>query len=151
MRRKKDLLSKELSEMIYVNDKVVISKDNGEWFFEVGREITCDIGEAVVMLMRNFSWDHPIWETDLVNVKIENLTPEKSLFWLTGGYREWRTLEHYNRPWCDCYLDFQEEFGFLIINIIKKAKTMKDVRDGFVRYLSLPVLYDFAISKDFIK
>jgi hypothetical protein len=151
MRRKKDLLSKELSEMIYINDKVVITKESGEWFFEVGREITSDVAEAVVILMRDFSWDHPIWGTSLSDVKVENLTPEKSLFWLTGGYREWRTLEHYNRPWCDCYLDFQEEFGFLIINIVKKAKTMKDIREGFMRYLNLPVLYDFAISKDFIR
>lgn len=151
MRRKKELANKELSEMIYVSDKVVITKDSGEWFFEVGKEITSDVGEAVVILMRNFSWDHPIWESDLVDVKIEDITPEKSLFWLTGGYKEWRSLEHYNRPWCDCYLDFQEEFGFLIISIIKKSKTMKDVRDGFVRYLNLPVLYDFAVGKDFVK
>ena len=76
MRRKKDLLSKELSEMIYLTDKVIISKDSGEWFFEIGSEITSDVAEAAVILMRNFSWDHPIWETDVIDVKIENLTPE---------------------------------------------------------------------------
>ena len=151
MRRKKDLLSKELSEMIYLTDKVIISKDSGKWFFEIGSEITSDVAEAAVILMRNFSWDHPIWEIDVIDVKIENLTPEKSLFWLTGGYKEWRTLKHYNTPWCDCYLDFQEEFGFLIINIVKKAKKMSDIRDGFMKYLNLPVLYDFAVGRDLVR
>ena len=150
MRRKKDLL-KELSEMTYVNDKVVINKDSCGWFFEIGKEVTTDVAEAAVILMRDFGYNHPVWETDIIDVEIEELTPEKSLFWLTGGYKEWRSLEHYNRPWCDCYLDFQEEFGFLIINIVKKANTMGDIRDGFIRYLNLPVLYDFAIGKDFVK
>lgn len=151
MKRKKELLDKDLSEMVYIKDKVIISKDSNEWFFEVGKEITSDIAEAVVILMRDFSWDHSIWETEVGNIKIENITPEKSLFWLTGGYKEWRSLEHYNRPWCDCYLDFQEEFGFLIINIVKKAKKMGDIRDGFMRYLNLPILYDFAVGRDLVR
>ena len=61
------------------------------------------------------------------------------------------TLNHYNRPWCDCYLEFQEEFGFLIINIIKKSKKLSDIRNGFMKYLNLPVLYNFAISKNMVK
>ena len=80
-----------------------------------------------------------------------SITPEKSLFWLTGGYSEWRTLTHYNKPWCECYLEFQEEFGFLIVNIVKKSKTLSDIRNGFQKYLNLPTLYDFAISRDFIR
>jgi hypothetical protein len=44
-------------------------------------------------------------------ISTENITPERSLFWLTGGDKEWRTMEYYNTPWCDCYLDFQTEFG----------------------------------------
>jgi hypothetical protein len=151
MKRKKELLDKELSEMVSIKDKVIISKDKDGWFFEVGKEITSDIAEAVVILMRDFSWNHDIWETEVDKIKIENITPEKSLFWLTGGYKEWRSLEHYNRPWCDCYLEFQEEFGFLIINIVKKAKKMGDIRDGFMRYLNLPILYDFAVGKDLVK
>ena len=119
MKKRKELLDRDLSGVINIKDKAIFSKDNDEWFFEVGKEITSDIAEAVVILMRDFTWNHPIWETEVGKIKIENITPEKSLFWLTGGYKEWRSLEHYNRPWCDCYLDFQEEFGFLIINIVK--------------------------------
>jgi hypothetical protein len=81
----------------------------------------------------------------------ENITPEKSLYWLSGGYKEWKSLEHYNRPWCDCYLDFQEEFGLLVISIIKRSKTLEDMRKHFIEYLNLPVLYDFALSRKLLR
>ena len=101
--------------------------------------------------MRKLEWNDPIWNTEINKIIYEDITPEKALFWLTGGYAEWRTLNHYNRPWCDSYLEFQEEFGFIIINIIKKSKKLSDVRDGFLKYLNLPILYDFAISRNMIK
>jgi hypothetical protein len=119
--------------------------------FEIGADVTADVAEAVAMLMRKTDDSHPIWETQLKNIQLEELTPEKSLFWLTGGTKEWQNLEHYNRPWCDAYLEFQEEFGMQIINIVRKAKKLKDIKDGFNRYLNLPILYDFALSKNMIK
>ena len=33
----------------------------------------------------------------------------------------------------------------------KKSKKLADVRDGFVKYLNLPTLYNFAISRDMVK
>lgn len=151
MRRRKVLLKNELSEMVFTDDRVKVSKCENEWFFEIGKEITSDIGEAVSILMRTYDSNHPIWNMTLNNVDLEIITPEKSLFWLTGGYSEWRSLEHYNTPWHDCYLDFQEEFGFLIMNIIKKSKTLGDIKSNFIKYLNLPVLYDFAISRDLVR
>jgi hypothetical protein len=109
-----------------------------------------DIAEAVSILMRR-DIDENIWQMEIGDIDIETVSPEKSLFWLTGGYNEWRTLENYNRPWCDCYLDFQEEFGFLVINIIRRSRTLMDIRNNFIKYLNLPVLYDFAISKDLVR
>lgn len=151
MRRKKLALKREHNDS-FDNNVVKVNVDNSDYFFEIGKEVTNDIAEAVAILMRKDALvNDPIWNMDIKNIKYENITPEKSLFWLTGGYTEWRTLEHYNRPWCDCYLDFQEEFGFLVVNIIKRSKKMKDVRDNFIRHLNLPVLYDFAMSKGMLK
>lgn len=149
MKRKKDLLRSE--DHSFINEKAIISRDGEALVFEVGKDITTDIAEAASILMRDFNRSHSIWETQINDIKMEDISPEKSLFWLSGGYQEWRTLEHYNRPWCDCYLDFQEEFGFIIINIVKRAKTLGDIRDGFLKYLNLPILYDFAVSKDLVK
>ena len=36
-------------------------------------------------------------------------------------------------------------------NIVKKSKTLLDIRNAFVKYLNLPVLYNFAISKNLIR
>ena len=151
MKKKKELPNEQLSEVLFVDDKAIIGKYETGLFFEVGNDVTDDVAEATSILMRRFDGNHSIWKTKVINIKIEDISPEKSLFWLTGGYSEWRSLEHYNRPWCDCYLDFQEEFGFLIINIVKRAKTLGDIREGFLKYLNLPILYDFAICKEFIK
>ena len=113
--------------------------------------MTTDLGEAVSLLLRNCDASDEVWKTDIKEMNIDNISPEKSLYWLTGGEKEWKTLEHYNRPWCDCYLDFQEEFGLLVISIIKRSKTLEDMRKHFIEYLNLPVLYDFALSKNFLR
>ena len=101
--------------------------------------------------MRKVDYNDNIWDLKLEDIDAESITPEKSLFWLTGGYSEWRILENYNKPWCDCYLDFQEEFGMLIFNIVKRTTKIKEIRDNYYKYLNLPILYDFAISKNMIK
>ena len=151
MKRKRVLLKNELSEMLFNDDRVRVSKCDNEWFFEIGNEMTSDIAEAASILMRTHDRDHHIWKMQLSNIDLDKITPEKSLFWLTGGYLEWRGLEHYNKPWHDCYLDFQEEFGFLVMNIVRKSNNLGDIRSNFIKYLNLPVLYDFAVSKGMIK
>jgi hypothetical protein len=150
MKRKKELLKSEL-DSVFVSKKLVIKKEGNEWFFEIGKEMTNDLSEAVTIMMRVCKPGDSAWDLEINNTNIENITPEKSLFWLTGGTQEWRNLENYNRPWCDCYLDFQEEFGFMIIKIIKDSKKLSEVRDGFIKYLNLPIIYDFAMSKNLLK
>jgi hypothetical protein len=149
-KRKVDLESKG-SQNIYIDEIITISKESDEYFFEIGTEMTNDIAEAVSILMRRSEFNSNIWDLELKDVFTENITPEKALFWLTGGYTEWRTLEHYNKPWSECYLDFQEEFGMIIINIVKKSKNLKDIRNNFIKYLNLPTLYEFSISKNMIR
>jgi hypothetical protein len=39
----------------------------------------------------------------------------------------------------------------LFIKIIKDSKKLSEVRDGFIKYLNLPVIYDFAMSKNLLK
>ena len=148
-KRKLDL--KPMVNDIYNKGIVRASKEENEYFFEIGKELTSDVAEAVAILMRKVDFNEAIWDLEISNIVLENITPERSLFWLTGGYSEWRTLENYNKPWCDCYLDFQEEFGYLIVNIIKKSKTLKDIRENFLKYLNLPILYDFAINRKMIR
>ena len=150
MKRKKELLKSEL-DSVFVSKKLVIKKEGNEWFFEIGKEMTNDLSEAVTIMMRVCKPDDSAWDIKVSNTDIENITPEKSLFWLTGGTQEWKNLENYNKPWSECHIDFQEEFGILIVNIVKKSKKLSDIRDDFFKYLNLPILYDFAISKNLVK
>jgi hypothetical protein len=155
MKRKKDDLKvkikRSIDDDVYEDNVVKINKEENGYFFEIGKELTADVAEAVSILMRKVEWDNPIWEIELKDITFDQITPERSLFWLSGGYSEWRTLDHYNKPWCDCYLEFQEEFGFLILNIVNRSKKLKDIRDNFAKHLNLPVLYDFAISRNMTK
>ena len=150
MKRKKVLVKNELSELVYFDDKIKISKDGNNWFFEIGKEVTSDLSEGVSILLRTIDFNHSVWKLG-IEIDIETIVPEKSLFWLTGGVIEWTTLEHYVKPWSECYLEFQEEFGFIIISCLKKSKNFGELRDYFIKYLNLPVLYDFAMSRDLIR
>jgi hypothetical protein len=152
MKRKKSLLREEISEIVFSSDRLMINKSGNINFFEIGEQITTDIAEAVsMMIIKGVDMNDPIWKVEIKDYDFNNIIPERSLFWLTGGYKEWDNMINYNRPWSDCYLDFQEEFGFLVINGVKRYKRLKDIRDYFLRYLNLPVLYDFAVSKNFIR
>ena len=151
MKRRKLALKSVGKNDVYNSGIVRVTKEEGTYFFEIGSELTSDVAEAVALLMRKVDWNDSLWDMEIEDAKTDEITPEKALFWLTGGYAEWRTLENYNRPWCDCYLDFQEEFGMLIFNIAKRNKKLRDIRNNYYKYLSLPILYDFAISKKMIR
>jgi hypothetical protein len=128
-----------------------ISKEGDGFVFEIGNEVTNDVAEAVSILMNRVKWDDSIWDMEVTGDLVENVVPENSLFWLSGGNKEWNDLHYYNKPWKECCLEFQEEFGFMIMSIVKKSKKLIDIRNGFMRYLNLPILYDFAVSRDMVR
>ncbi len=148
MKRKK-LLTSELQTVIYNNQKLMIGKSTDSYIFEIGNQITNDLAEGVSILMSIGESDSNIWNLEIDPQNIE-LTPAKTLFWLSGGESEWSSGSNYKIPWCECFIDFQEEFGILVINIVRDAKTLSDIRDGFRKHLNLPILYDFALCKEII-
>jgi hypothetical protein len=148
---KRNALIETGSVIIFSDVRKRISKELNDWFFEIDKELTTDIAEAVSILMRNCDNTDPVWDIKLESIELESITPVKSLFWLTGGYEEWTNLEHYNRPWCDCYIEFQEEFGLLIVSILSKSVTLGDIRRYFLEYLDLGTLYDFSLGKELLK
>lgn len=149
MKRKKLLVDTELSEILYSDEKLKIIKLEKTTIFEIANETTTDLAEAVCLMMLKLDNKHRIWKS-VINTNLDDISPEKSLYWLSGGRSEWNSLENYKKPWSECYLDFQEEFGLTIINVVKKSKSLKDIKEGFMKYLNLPILYDFAISKSIL-
>ena len=119
-----------------------------ETLFEFGEIITTDLAEAVsIMIREQDSMSQSFWKTKITE-NIDKIEPRRALYWLSGGDVEWSTLENYKKNWFECEWDFQEEFGMVIIEILQKSKTYDDIRKGFVKKLSLPTLYEFALKKN---
>lgn len=138
-------------QLITHSDVVQISTEiNGQLFFEIGNEITTDIAEAVAMMMRNPRIDKSLWNREFT-IDINSIEPKRAIYWLSGGDEEWITLPHYNKPWNLCDLDYQQEFGLLVMSILRKSKNLGDIRDGFINHLSLPTLYEFALINNLVR
>ena len=148
--KKRKLETKELSEVVFSDEKIKINKVGEIFVFEIGNETTLDIAEGVAIMMNMLDNNHSIWNLEF-KTNEDKITPEKSLYWLTGGHIEWKHLEYYDKNWSDCYLIFQEEFGISIVNIIKNSKKLKDIREEFKKCLNLPVMYEFALSQNLVK
>ena len=148
MRRKR--IDESVNEILNQEESLNITKKDDIYIFEIDGESTSDVAEAVSILMSKVDWDDQIWNIQ-INDKNKKISPVKSLFWLSGGYTEWTKLYNYTIPWSECHSDFQSEFGSLITHIVSTSNTLLDVRNGFMKYLSLPILYDFAISKNLVR
>ena len=133
---------------VWNSEMIKIGQDFNGYYFEIGTEVTNDLAEAVAILMRLKSkWNDQIWNLEISEIDYYNIEPSICLYWLAGGDEEWVSEENYKKYWHEVQLEFQEEFGVLIISILKKSKTLKDVRTGFLKYLNLATLYNFAIEK----
>lgn len=121
---------------------------NQETLFEFDEIITTDLAEAISLMIRDQdSISQGLWKTRITE-NIEKTEPRRALYWLSGGDVEWLTLENYKKNWFECEWDFQEEFGMTLIEILQKSKTYDDIRKGFIKKLSLPTLYEFALKKN---
>ena len=149
MKRKRVIVSD--GKIIHDGNAVrIVQEINGEMFFEIGNEITSDIAEAVAIMLRNNKIKQITWDVE-VSYSNSNISPDKCLYWLSGGDREWSSLKNYNRSWSEVYMLYNKEFGDRVIDILNESKTLGDVRDNFIKYLNLPTLYEFALSKKFVK
>jgi len=149
MKRKKVEVMRNFN--FWTDNFVKIDKEGDQYYFEIGSDITTDLAEAVAIMMnyKNKESDK-FWELQIKDINYYDIKPEQALYWLSGGDYEWKVMNNYKKIWSEVSLDFQEEFGLRIISILKKSKTMRDIRDGFLKYLNLPILYEFALEKEFV-
>ena len=133
---------------IWNSEVIKISKSDHEYYFEIDSEITIDLGEAIAIMMRETDWNDKVWNLSINDIDYQNIQPSKCLYWLSGGDEEWVSSENYKMYWYQCSLEFQEEFGITVVTILKKAKTLKDIRNGFLKHLNISTLYNFAIERE---
>lgn len=151
--KKKKVMTKvrETSVVIYYSKRARVSKElNDELFFEIENELTSDLSEAIAIAINKGINDSGFWEINY-NIDINNVSPDKTLYWLSGGDKEWINKLHYNKSWSEVYLSFQQEFGMNIISIINKSKTFGDIKTEFLKKLNLPIIYEFSLENGYIK
>jgi hypothetical protein len=142
--------SKQTNIKLLNQDFVRITKSGDEYLYEIGETITADLAEAVAILMRTVDSQDLIWKKSIV-VDIDKIQTKKALYWLSGGDLEWITLHNYCKNWLDCQDIFEDEFGFIVLSIIKKSKKLEDIKSGFMKYLNLPTIYEFALEKNLVR
>lgn len=128
----------------------ICENEKGQVFFEIDDYITQDIAEAVAIMMRKENIDKSIWSKG-IKIDVESMDSRKCLYWLSGGDNEWIKLHNYKKPWIECDSYFANEYDFVVRWIIKKSKNLEDIKNGFIEYLNLPTLYEFALSKNILK
>lgn len=148
MRKRRDLI--ENINFLFKSNVVKITKEqNQELFFEIKNEITSDVAEAVsIMLILNLK-SKDIWDIE-INKNL-NIDTSKCLYWLSGGNKEWIMLDNYKGTWVDYHSIFQGEFDLIINDIINNAKNLGEIRNGFIKHLNLPIIYEFAIANNLIR
>lgn len=142
---RQNLVRKELEETVKF-----VPTNYDKTFFEFENYVTEDVAEAVSIMMINKDVDKSFWNQKISNDSI-TIEPRKSLYWLSGGDREWVKLSNYTKSWIEVEQEYEEEFKFLVKWIINKSKTFGEVRENFIKYLNLPTLYEFAIERGFVK
>jgi hypothetical protein len=147
---KKKRVAEMIEHNLWFDQGVKIGNSKEEYFFEVGSKTTNDLAEGVVLLMKSKKYDEndQFWKIEVRDINYYNISPDKSLYWLSGGDYEWREMNNYKKTWFEASLMFQEEFGIKIINILKKSKTLNDIRIEFIKHLNLMTLYEFALENE---
>jgi hypothetical protein len=149
MKRRKTLLEKE--EILYSSDNFRILNEGNQVIFEIWGFTTLDVAEAVsLLIMHGVSHSDPVWELP-TSFFDKNVFSEKSLYWLSGGDSEWITLDNYSDSWFNCLFDFCSKWSKSIEEAVENSKTLLDIRNHFEENLSLLRIYDWAISKGFVR
>jgi len=134
----------------YVDSVRVISQNTNQRFYELENYVTDDVAELVAIMMRSKNVEITFWEQK-ISSNIDLVEPRKALYWLTGGDREWVKLSNYNKPWSEVEFEFENEFKYLINWIVNRSQTLGEIRESFLKYLNLHILYEFAIKINITK
>jgi hypothetical protein len=151
MKRESKIIDKDL-----VKSNIQVFKENNVYYFESNNEklsnfITNDYMEAVAAFMKlkdTFDLNY-LWDIKVTDEMRENLSVNKTLYWITGGDREWVENKTYKKTWIEYSNIFVKKYQKRI-ETIKECKTLGEVRDEFLKHMNLPMIYEFALTKNMI-
>ena len=147
MKRRKQTTCSETT--VYDSPRVKVHSLDGSFIFEIDEEVTQDAAEAVSMIMHN-RIEGAFWSIPM-NGPAEQIVPERALYWLSGGDKEWSLLEHYSMSWPTCCRDFCDKWSEVVHRIVLQSHTLADIREGFRKELGLHRIYDWCISRGLVR
>ena len=151
-------MRKRVNTEILEHTGVRVSKQiNNTLYFESNDEQlkedfgSFDVMESVAALMRlkQLRDTEDFWSMKFH--KQWNVSAEKTLFWLTGGNKEWSDEGHFKYKWGEVHHIFLHKYSDIIYEILDNSETLGDIRQGFKEELNLPKLYEFALNNGLIK
>jgi len=145
------------SQVIYSSDFLDIAVYDKKLCFQITiHELkehiqTFDVFEAVAAIISTSKKIEDIWSIPLQLKDFEDIRLGKALYWMSGGNNEWNSCIFYTKPWNECVDVLEDHFTLKITKNFKKCRTLEDVKDLLLKKCSLPLIYDFMLSKDLVK
>jgi hypothetical protein len=160
MERKKCIEKKDVKvlKMVYTNDNTTVSQTNeNTLLFQSNNNILMnqfeseDCGESVACLMKvkDIFLDRKFW--NIVIKEKYSFDVENILYWLTGGDLEWEINKNYKYTWEEIKSVFKAEYEDTILSIISNSYQLKDIKNGFIKHLNMPTLYEFSLKNNLMK
>lgn len=157
-KNKRIIIANKKGYTLYENDGVAVYNDNGLLFFESSNPIlgemyeSYDCAESVAALMRveSIFHDENFWKIKIKNSKYD-IIPGNSLYWLTGGTKEWSINDTYSHKWSEVYSIYEHRYSDIIFNIVENAESLGDIKNDFIDQLNLLDLYEFSLNNNLIK
>ena len=151
LRRNKKEIKIDIDKKL--KEKINIERDSYKTYFEIidtlGILHTYDIAEGVAaMMMCEHHIEDDIWNTKITEKDKKELNASKALYWLTGGNREWIESSNYIVEWFEASILFKKKYGRKITRIVRKANTLRDIKEKFEQNFNMSEFYEFALKNN---
>lgn len=137
-----------IENVIYDEVSLTITKEsNRKLFFNIKYQPnieTYNVAEAVAILIKNPKYTNDkIWNITISNNDKELYSTAGAVLWLTGGLSTWEKLD---LDWLDYYSQLDSEYGYQIMQIVKRSSTLNDIKVQFIEYFNLDKMYNSILK-----
>lgn len=149
-KKRKIIIDDPKGALIFTNTNIRVYSDSNRLLFEVIDMFgTFDIIEFIAYLL----YKKIYIPKKLLNISIEkvvkyDVNPERVLYLLTGGDDKWINSKMYNYKWEEVCSLYEHKFRELIFDMNDNAKMINDILNEIKTHLSIPILYEFALSNN---
>lgn len=157
MRKSKLVLDRNV---VFSGKGITVYKEkNGTYFFEsntsnLSNFITNDFLEAASALVkiREANDSRDLWEIPVTKQMMNSINISKSIYWITGGDREWKSTNSiYRGTWDEYQSVFEHKLTPMVKNYMHNFKTLGDVRTYLLNNMNLPFIYELSLELNMIK